>query len=346
MEFRSILNRVLEGMPLNQEEAYLLASNLVKGELQEALIAGTLIAMKVRGERPDEVVGFARAMRESMIKVSAPGNTLDTAGTGGDSHNTLNVSTAVAMLISHLVPVAKHGNRAVSSSSGSADVLEALGYIVDVEPNEAVSLLSKVGFAFLFAQKYHPAMKNVAPVRRALGVKTIFNLLGPLTNPASVGRQVIGVYSMRAMELLAHAASDLGYERALLVHGEPGLDEVSPCCVTNVVEVNGGRIESYSISPEELGVSPISVDKVRVVGNKQSAIRILRGLAGLDNEARQFIKINAALALYVAGVASSPKDGAELAEQCFNGSVDRVQRIVESHGDVRKFEEVKRLAFA
>ncbi|BBD72702.1 anthranilate phosphoribosyltransferase [Sulfodiicoccus acidiphilus] len=346
MELRSLLTKVLEGYTLTVEESRELASHIVRGKLQEAQTAGALIAMKVRGESPTEVIGFAEAMRESMIKVSGPSRSVDTAGTGGDTYGTLNVSTAVALLVSSLVPVAKHGNRAVSSSSGSADVLEELGYSIDVEPQQVEELLTSVGFVFLFAQKYHPAMKNVAPVRRALGVKTVFNLLGPLTNPAQVRRQLVGVYSKRAVELLSHAVPELGYEKVVLVHGEPGLDEVSPCCETHITEVTPHGAETYSLFPADLGVSSVSLERVKVENARESALRILRAFAGLDKDSRNFIKLNAALALYAAGVVSSPKDGAELAEQCFVDSLERVRKIVESHGDPNRFEEVKRIALA
>ncbi|WP_256201738.1 anthranilate phosphoribosyltransferase [Sulfuracidifex metallicus] len=202
----SELRKLVEKRDLTSDEAFYIASSIMKGELPDALVAGILIALRMKGETPDEIASFVRSMRSFMIKAEGSPNSIDTAGTGGDGMNTVNVSTASAIAVSSVVPVFKHGNRAVSSSSGSADVLEAFGYDINVKPEEVSPLVRKTNFVFLFAQLYHPAMRNVAPIRKTLGVRTLFNVLGPFTNPASVKRQVIGVFSKDYMNVLIETA--------------------------------------------------------------------------------------------------------------------------------------------
>ena len=227
MEYRDLLKKIVDGASLESEEARKLALDIMDGTIPDVVVSAILVALRMKGETVDEITGFAKAMRERAIRISGE-YAIDIVGTGGDGFSTLNVSTASALLTSIKYPVAKHGNRAVSGKTGSADVLEALGYRIEVEPSEAAKLLKETRFVFLFAPLYHPAMKRVAPIRRALGIRTIFNVLGPLTNPANVKRIVIGVFSKSYAEKVAEAASRLGYEKAVIVYGEPGIDEVSP----------------------------------------------------------------------------------------------------------------------
>ncbi|MBW9140329.1 MAG: anthranilate phosphoribosyltransferase [Candidatus Aramenus sp.] len=337
MSFRDILVKVTERKDLTEDEARELADLMFEGNINEIVTSAFLASLKTKGETVDEIVGFASSMRAHALKVG-PLNALDTAGTGGDGLGTVNVSTISAIVVSQVYPVAKHGNRAASSKSGSADVLEAFGYNIAVPPELAEDLLKKHNFVFLFAQLYHPAMKNVANVRRTLGIRTIFNVLGPLTNPAGVKRQMTGVFSPSFMERIALAGVKLGYDRMLLVHGEPGLDEVSPCGKTYVYEVEGNKVESYAVDFSEFLKEKIPIERLTVKDSKDSAIRSLRALYGKDKEVREFIRINTAFALYASGVAKDLRDGFELSAQLMDTASRKLYEIVEGHGDVSKLK--------
>ncbi|MFP3223281.1 MAG: anthranilate phosphoribosyltransferase, partial [Nitrososphaeria archaeon] len=246
MNLSEMLEMLLKGKDLSITESSEIASAIIKGELTEAQTSAILVALRAKGESPDEIAGYAISMRNSSIRVGPWYDAVDTAGTGGDGIGTFNASTASAIIISRVIRVAKHGNRGVSSRSGSADFLEALGYNIIVRPEEAENLLRNSGFVFLFAQLYHPSMKNVAPVRKALGIRTIFNMLGPLTNPAGVKRQVVGVFSTKFMVPIAEAFVKLGAENIYLVHGHPGIDEVSVSGQTSVIKVKRKGYESFN----------------------------------------------------------------------------------------------------
>ncbi|MCG3108860.1 Anthranilate phosphoribosyltransferase [Metallosphaera sp. J1] len=340
MEPREVLRRLTEGISLSQEEAKELADLIMEGSIPEPLVAGILVALKMKGETPEEIIGFATSMRQHALKLDLR-NTLDTAGTGGDGMGTINVSTASALAVSSLFPVAKHGNRAASSKSGSADFLESLGYNIQVPPEKAKDLLSRDNFVFLFAQLYHPSMKNVAPVRRILGVRTIFNLLGPLTNPAVSERQVMGVYSLQVMRKLAEAALKLGYVKLLLVHGEPGLDEVSPQGKTYITEVAGGKVEEYTFDFTEIIGQPVLVSRLTTTDPLDSVRRVLRACAGKDKDVEKFIRINVSVALYTAGVVSDFKDGFELSEELVRRLPERMEIVVRDNGDLTKFNTIR-----
>lgn len=342
MSYNTALRRVVEGYSLSEEEARELATGIINGAIPDVIVSAILVALRMKGESPEEIVGFAKAMREKALRIEAS-HAIDVVGTGGDGIGTLNVSTATAILTSIVHPVAKHGNRAVSGRSGAADVLEALGYRIDVEPQQAAELLRKTGFVFLFAPRYHPAMKNVAPIRKALGIRTIFNVLGPLTNPGGTKRQVIGVFSNSFAKTVAEAVRRLGYEHVVVVHGEPGMDEVSPAGKTHVYEVRGDKVEYYTVEPEDFGVSRISVERLIVSDSTESAVRILRASKGLDKYAEIFIKLNTAFALYIAHVVRDPRDGFEYADQLLPMLVNRIESLVKYNGDVRKFEELMRM---
>jgi anthranilate phosphoribosyltransferase len=253
---REVLEKLFSGKPLAPEETRSCFRALMEGSWSEAQQAAFLVALRAKGETPQEVAEAARVLREFAVPVACPPWAVDTCGTGGDGACTLNLSTGAAILAASLgVPVAKHGNRSVSSRCGSADVLEAMGWPLDLPPAACEKLLAEEGFAFLFAPAFHPAMKQVAAVRRSLGVRTVFNLLGPLANPAGVRRQVVGVFSPAAQELVASALAHLGAEHAWVVHSADGLDELSVQAPTAVVEVREGNVaRRFTVQPQRLGL--------------------------------------------------------------------------------------------
>uniref|UniRef100_A0A7J3ZJ17 Anthranilate phosphoribosyltransferase n=1 Tax=Fervidicoccus fontis TaxID=683846 RepID=A0A7J3ZJ17_9CREN len=339
MEYRAILEKVVNRTSLSFDEARELALKIVSGEVTDAIVSAILVGLRMKGESVEEIAGFASAMREAAVKIDG-GSAIDVVGTGGDGASTINVSTATALLASTLHPVAKHGNRAVSGRSGSADVLEALGYRIEVGPREAEELLRKTRFVFIFAPLYHPAMKRVMPVRKVLGIRTVFNILGPLTNPASPRRLVVGVFSKSYAKLVAEALTMLGVEKAFVVHGEPGIDEVSPEAVTHVYEVDGSAVEYYTLEPSDFGVKPVPVKSLTALTAEESAIRVLKASKGLDEAVATFVKVNASLALTLTGYARDFRDGAELAGELLPQLIARIEEIVSSNGSITRLRKV------
>jgi anthranilate phosphoribosyltransferase len=312
-----LLRKVLEGEILSESEAEQLMHRLMTGELTPAQMAGVLMTLRTRGETLDEMVGFARAMRAHAVSVpvQVPG-LLDTCGTGGDTMKTWNLSTGIAFVVAAAgVPVAKHGNRAVSSRCGSADVLEALGANLNLTPEQVAEAIQQVGIGFLFAPLHHPAMRHVAPVRRELGVRTVFNLLGPLTNPAGARRQLLGVFHWQWIAILAEALGRLGAERALVVHGMDGLDEVSPIGTTVAAYLKpDGSIETFEFTPEDLGLQRLPGAAILAGETPQQNAQYLRdALAGEDEARMQALLPGAAMALWVAGRVEDPRDGVAVA---------------------------------
>jgi anthranilate phosphoribosyltransferase len=312
-----LLRKVLEGEILSESEAEQLMHRLMTGELTPAQMAGVLMTLRTRGEALDEMVGFARAMRAHAVSVpvQVPG-LLDTCGTGGDTMKTWNLSTGIAFVVAAAgVPVAKHGNRAVSSRCGSADVLEALGANLNLTPEQVAEAIQQVGIGFLFAPLHHPAMRHVAPVRRELGVRTVFNLLGPLTNPAGARRQLLGVFHWQWIAILAEALGRLGAERALVVHGMDGLDEVSPIGTTVAAHLKpDGSIETFEFTPEDLGLQRLPGAAILAGETPQQNAQYLRdALAGEDEARMQALLPGAAMALWVAGRVEDPRDGVAVA---------------------------------
>ena len=309
---RDLLAKLGRGETLTAEEAYSLAMAMLRGELGEAATAAALTAMRVRGETAEEVAGFARALRDTCIRVPRTVDAVDTAGTGGDGASTMNASTVAAIVAAAAgAYVLKHGNRGVTSPSGSADLVEAFGIPLDLGPEEAARWLAERRFAFLFAPNYHPAIRAVMPVRRALPFRTVFNLAAPLANPGLVDRQVVGVAEQRLMDVVAGALSILGSKHGVVVHGEPGIDEASPIGKTYVVEVRDGRTERYVVDVTDLGAP--RTDLVRVGSREEAVERALAAIRGVDKAATNFAAVNAAFALYVAGMVRDPRDGYELA---------------------------------
>ena len=337
MEPRLILEAVVSRR-LSREEAASLADAMLEGGLDDVVKAAILAAMRARGESPEEVAGFAGALRARAVRVEYSGDLLDTAGTGGDGYNTLNASTAASIVAAALgVRVAKHGNRSVSSRSGSADFMESIGYPIDRGPEFARCMLGEAGFAFLYAPLYHPAMRSVMGVRRRLGIRTIFNLVGPLANPAGASLQLLGVSSMGLVGVMSRAASMLGYERVIVAHGHPGIDEVSVSGETLIVEVRRGSVgDPLRLSPGDLGLETCRVEDLRVSGPGESAERVMRVFRGAGRPCdKSFIAANSGLALYVAGRASDPRDGVEAALQAIDdgvvaGFMERLRGAVES----------------
>ncbi len=326
-----VLESILSGRGLDRGLVEDLASEMLNGGLDDIAIAAILVALRARGESADVIAGFASALRRASVKIDTSGlDPIDTAGTGGDGSHTINASTSAAITAASIgARVLKHGNRSVSSRSGSADFLESLGLTVSYGPERARCMLREAGFAFAFAPAYHPAVKRVMPVRRRLGIRTVFNLVGPLANPGLVRRQVLGVASQQLLKVMSEAALQLGFERLLVVHGEPGIDEVSVTGPTKVVEVVRGRIEEYAIVPEDLGLRTlIPVRELRVSSPEESAARFLKAARGEGRPGdAAFIAANSAAALYVAGLSRDFRDGFEASLQAM--SEGRVYRFLE-----------------
>ncbi len=316
IETKTILTSLLDGDDLEPTVMETLIGVIMDGVLEPAQVAAVLIALRAKGESGVEVAAAARAMRERAFAVSSPAGAIDTCGTGGDGAGTINISTASALVAAAGgVPVAKHGNRSVSSSCGSADVLEALGVRLDLRTEALSILLDEVGIAFLFAQQLHPAMKAVVPIRKALGVRTVFNLLGPLTNPAGVRRQVVGVWGRDVQPLIAAALAELGADHAMVVHSDDGLDELSVTAPTTVIEVRDGAvIGRWSVVPGDLGIRVGDGDSLLGGGVEDNARRLCAILAGDERSAAsEAVALNAAAALYVGGAVDGLAGGLERA---------------------------------
>lgn len=316
------LRRLLANEPLARDEVAALFGRIMDGEVEDAQIAALLVALAMKGETPDEIAGAATAMRARVraIPHSLDG-VVDTCGTGGDGKGTFNVSTAAAFVAAAGgVPVAKHGNRAISSRSGSADVLAALGIRIEIEPEEAGRQLEEIGLAFLFAPVLHPAMKAVAPVRRALGVRTVFNLVGPLTNPAGARRQVMGVFARERVEPVARVLAELGAEHALVVHGEDGTDEITTTARTFVAEVRAGEVSTYTLDAADLG-APRATDADLAGGSPEENAAALEALlTGEESALSEIVAVNAGAALYVGGIAPDLASGYTRAKEILASS--------------------------
>ncbi len=309
--FRELIEKLLRQEDLTTDEAAGAMAAIMRGEAAPAQIAGLLIGLSLKGERPSELVGFARAMRQEAVKLSqSAGDVFDTCGTGGDRAGSFNISTAAAIVLAASgVRVAKHGNRSVSSKCGSADVLEALGVQISAPPGVVERCLHETGIAFFFAPTFHPAMRHAGQARRDLGVRTAFNLLGPLTNPASPRRQIVGVPRPELTELLARALLLLGAERAWVVHGADGLDELSTTGYTKVSECRDGSVQTFYVHPSEYGLGKASLDTL-LGGDAQINAAIIRAvLDGFAGPARDVVLLNAGAGLFIASRAASVREG-------------------------------------
>jgi anthranilate phosphoribosyltransferase len=329
---QATIARLLDREPLTREEAREAMHEIMRGEATQAQIAGFLVALRAKGETADEIAGCAEAMREHVLPVHPTRRDLvDTAGTGGDGKHTLNISTAAALVAAAAgVGVAKHGNRAASSQTGSADVLEALGFALELPPERIARSIDDLGFGFMFAQAHHPAMRYAAPVRRELGTRTVFNVLGPLTNPARARAQVVGVYSPALVRPIAEALVQLGSRRAFVVHGAGGIDELSPVGPSVVAEVVDGGVRDRTIDPHELGLEPCSLEELAGGAPDENAAAIRRVFAGEPGGKRSAILLNAAGAIAAGGHAEDLREGIELARAALDSGavVTRLEELI------------------
>jgi anthranilate phosphoribosyltransferase len=328
--FRGLIGKVATGATLGREEAASAFAQMMSGEATPSQMGALLMALRVRGETVDEITGAVTAMRAKMLRVDAPPDAIDVVGTGGDASGSFNISTCAALIVAGAgVPVAKHGNRALSSRSGAADVLTALGVNIELTPDKIAHCIREAGIGFMFAPAHHPATKNVAPTRVELGTRTIFNLLGPLSNPAGVRRQMVGVFSRQWTEPLAQVLKNLGAESVWVVHGSDGLDEITTSGPTSVAALDNGSIRSFEISPEQVGLPRVKPEALRggdAATNAQAVEEVLEGKKGPYRDVALF---NAAAALVVAGKAKDLKGGLELATHSLDsgeaeGRLDRL----------------------
>src|SRR5829696_7782383 len=326
------LSRLLDGRDLNRDEARRVMGSIMDGEATPAQIGGFLVALRLKGETTEEIAGCAEAMREHVLAVKPQrGDLVDTAGTGGDGARTFNISTAAALVAAAAgAGVAKHGNRAVSSASGSADVLEALGFSLELEPERIERSIDELGFGFLFALTHHPAMRHAAPVRRELAARTVFNVLGPLTNPAGARAQVVGVYAPELVPTIADVLLSLGATRAFVVHGAGGVDELSPAGPNLVCEVADGEVRRREIDPLELGVPRCAPEDLRGGEPEDNARTIHEIFAGADGGGRDAVLLNAAGAIAAAGHAKDLEEGLGVAREAIDsGAVgERLEALV------------------
>jgi anthranilate phosphoribosyltransferase len=330
-EFKSLIAKAATGATLTRDEAARGFNTMMSGEATPSQMGGLLMALRVRGETVDEITGAVTAMRQKMLRVRAPADAIDVVGTGGDASGSFNISTCAALIVAGAgVPVAKHGNRALSSRSGAADVLAALGVNIDLAPEGVARCIHEAGIGFMFAPAHHPAMKNVGPTRVELGTRTIFNLLGPLSNPAGVKRQMVGVFSRHWIEPLAQVLKNLGSQSVWVVHGSDGLDEITTAGITHVAALENGTVRSFEITPEEVGISRVNPEALRGGDASENAEALIAVLKGEQNAFRDIAVLNAAAALMVAGRAKNLKDAVLLAQNSVNSgeAEGRLQRLI------------------
>lgn len=330
---KEAIHQLIEGTDLSEQAMIEAMRDIMNGDATDAQIASFLTALRTKGETVDEITGAAKVMREKVHAIRAPEGTIDTCGTGGDMANTFNISTITAIVVAACgVPVAKHGNRSVSSSCGSADILEALGVKIDLPPEKVEACLGETGFGFMFALIFHPAMKYAIGPRREMGIRTVFNILGPLTNPAGTRLQVLGVFSNELTEPLARVLGNLGSVHAFIVHGEDGLDEITTTGKTRISELKNGQVNTYYLSPENVGIERSQKDDLRG-GTREDNVRITNELlAGGKGPKRDIVLMNAAAALVVAGKAADFIEGRDRAAKAIDsgaarGKLDKIIRV-------------------
>ena len=313
-DLKTIIGKVASGQPLTRPEAEEAFDVIMSGEATPAQIGSFLTGLRMRGETVDEIAGAVSTMRQKMLRVEAPEGAIDVVGTGGDATGSYNISTTSAFVVAGAgVPVAKHGNRALSSKSGAADTLMALGVKIDLDPEDIARCIREAGIGFMFAPAHHSAMKHVGPARAELGFRTVFNLIGPLSNPASVKRYLLGVFSPDWVEPLASVLATLGAERAWVVHGAGGFDEISPAGETKVASLENGRISVFTISPGDVGLRTTDADDIKGGDAAHNAEALRAVLGGARNAYRDTVLLNAGAALVVAGTASDLAEGVKRA---------------------------------
>jgi len=330
-EFKALIGKAANGATLSREEAARGFQTMMSGEATPSQMGALLMALRVRGETVEEITGAVSAMREKMLRVRAPAEAVDVVGTGGDASGSFNISTCAALIVAGAgVPVAKHGNRALSSRSGAADVLSALGVNIELTPEGVSRCIEQAGIGFMFAPAHHPAMKNVGPTRVELGTRTIFNLLGPLSNPAGVKRQMVGVFSRHWIEPLALVLKNLGSQCVWVVHGSDGLDEITTAGTTYVAALQDGQVRTFEITPEEAGLQRVKPDALRGGGADENARALSDVLKGAKGAFRDVAVLNAAAGLMVAGRAKDLKMAVALAQKSIDSgeAEGRLQRLV------------------
>jgi anthranilate phosphoribosyltransferase len=330
-DLKSIIAKVATGATLSREEAASAFDRMMSGEATPSQLGGLLMALRVRGETVDEITGAVSAVRAKMLRVTAPANAVDVVGTGGDGSGSVNVSTCASFIVAGTgVPVAKHGNRALSSRSGAADVLSSLGVKIDITPEQVGRCIAEAGIGFMFAPSHHPAWKNVGPTRVELATRTIFNLLGPLANPADVKRQMVGVFSKQWVLPLAQVLKNLGSEAVWVVHGSDGLDEITLTGPTFVAALEGGAIRSFEVSPEDVGLKRVAGEALKGGNAAANAVALQSVLDGRPSPYRDVALLNAAAALVVAGRTKDLKEGMTLGIQSIDSgaAAERLKRLV------------------
>lgn len=330
-DLKAIIGKVATGAALSRDEAAAAFDRMMSGEATPSQMGALLMGLRVRGETVDEITGAVSAMRSKMLTVKAPADAVDIVGTGGDGSGSVNVSTCASFILAGTgVPVAKHGNRALSSKSGAADALAALGVNINIAPEAVGRCIAEAGIGFMFAPTHHPAMKNVGPTRVELATRTIFNLLGPLSNPAGVKRQMVGVFSKHWVQPLAQVLKNLGAESAWVVHGSDGLDEITLTGPTHVAALENGNIRTFEVTPEDAGLPRATAEELKG-GDAEANAKALRDvLEGKQNAYRNVALINAAAALVVAGKAKDLKEGVALGTRALDtgAATDRLTRLV------------------
>ena len=329
------IQKLVEGNALSADEAAAVMNEIMDDEATPAQFSAFVTALRMKGETPAEIAALVGVMRERCLHVEMDVPLLDTCGTGGDHSGTFNVSTAAAFVVAGAgVRVAKHGNRAASGATGSADALEALGVNIDLSPESVVACIREVGFGFMFAQRYHPSMRFAAAPRREIGIRTVFNLLGPLTNPANAGYRLLGVSDYGLGPTMAEALALSGSERALVVRGSDGMDELTIAGPSTVWDLSGGAISEYEVTPEDLGLSRSSTQDIRVESSGESAEIIRDVLGGAMGPARDIVLMNAGAALAAAGASDTMRDGVEHAAESIDSGA--------AHGRLSALAELSR----
>jgi len=329
---KEALGMLTTGVNLSEEEMARCMEEIMEGKATPAQIGAFLTALRMKGETVEEITGAAVIMRKKALGIKSPPGTLDTCGTGGDMSHTFNISTIAALVVAASgVPVAKHGNRSVSSATGSADVLEALGVKIELPPEKVEKCLFETGFGFLFAPLFHPAMKYAVGPRKEIGLRTIFNILGPITNPAGAKRQVLGVFADRLTKPLAQVLGMLGAEDAMVVHGQDGLDEITICDGTKVSRFRNDKVEDFIIAPEDFGLKRADLTSIQGAGKEENAAIALSVLRGETGPRRDIVLMNSAAALLVAGAVDNLSKGFRKAAEA-----------IDSGRAVKKLEEVKK----
>jgi anthranilate phosphoribosyltransferase len=331
-EFKGLIGKVATGAALTVEESARAFELMMTGEATPAQMGALLMAMRVRGETLDEITGAVQTMRAKMLTVAAPPGAMDVVGTGGDSSGSYNISTCAAFIVAGAgITVAKHGNRALTSRCGAADVLMALGVRIDLPPEAIARCIAEAGIGFMFAPAHHPATKHVGPIRAELGVRTIFNILGPLSNPAGVRRQLVGVYARQWVEPLAHVLHRLGSERAFVVHGADGLDEITLTGPTTIASLENGAVITFEVTPEDVGLSRARPEMLKGGDAPANAAALREVLEGKKGAYRDVATFNAAAALVVGGAANDLQNGMALAARAIDSgeAARRLDRLIE-----------------